>query len=61
LVETNWEIILDEDECIKMYSNEMKKVTGKIFFQNKVHLDKEILHLEASALGCMVSKRRIRI
>jgi hypothetical protein len=47
LIEPKWKLILDEDELIKMNSNEIKKITGKVFNQSKLPLDKQILRLES--------------
>jgi hypothetical protein len=46
LTEPKWKLILDEDELIKMNSDERKKITGKVFNHNKLSLDEQILLLE---------------
>jgi len=48
LFEPEWEIVLDEYECIKIYSDETKKISGKIFHQNKIHIYSQQLQLEAN-------------
>ena len=48
LIEPIWNIILDEDECIKMYSNERIQLTGKIFKENKLYLEDKNLVLETN-------------
>lgn len=45
LTEPTWNIILDEDECIKMYSNERIELSGKIFNKNKLYLESKELAL----------------
>ncbi len=46
LIEPVWNITLDEDECIRMYSNETILLKGKIFYKNKQYLEKRQLILE---------------
>jgi hypothetical protein len=46
LIEPIWNITLDEDECIKMYSNESIQLKGKVFHENKLYMGKKILVLE---------------
>ena len=46
LTEPTWNIILEEDECIKMYSNERIELSGKIFNKNKLYLESKELALE---------------
>jgi hypothetical protein len=47
LIEPIWNIMLDKEDCIKIYSNESIFIEGFIYNQNKLHLSKQILELEA--------------
>jgi hypothetical protein len=46
LVEPIWNITLNEDECIRMYSNETILLKGKVFYKNKQHVEKSELILD---------------
>jgi hypothetical protein len=46
LIEPIWNITLNEDECIRMYSNETILLKGKVFYKNKQHVEKSELILD---------------
>jgi len=52
LQEPDWNIVLDESkdnyECISMYSNEIKKLTGILFYKGNLYLEKKIINFSPS-------------
>jgi hypothetical protein len=46
LIEPPWNIILDGDECIKMYSSESIRLKGKVFHENRLYMGEKLLILE---------------